>query len=210
MNVIANLAIKPNSPSSFPTQMEIDHIRVYQKINSTKSIEICSNDDIKGSTVAGQEIIVSGENCSVHLESDAYIDLVAKDKIVLNSGFSVATGAHFSAKTIGSSGLKSTKISYSSDEKENIAFQSSIDIVPSIGQVRIFPNPSTSHITITSTTLQKYHKVNIFDLKGQLIYIVNIDEDSSQEIDVSILEKGLYVIKIVSPLHTHIDKLIIQ
>lgn len=90
--------MRDNPTSTLPAKMEIDYIKVYQKINSQATVSVCSNSDIKGSTVAGKEIVVGGTNCSVTVESDQFLDLVATDKITLSSNFEVELGATFSAK----------------------------------------------------------------------------------------------------------------
>lgn len=99
MSIIASLGVKEDSPSTFPANMEIDYIRVYQRINSSSSVNICSNSDILGSTVAGQEIIIGGTTCSaITLDDGDYLDLVAKNEIILNSGLTIEAGAQFSMK----------------------------------------------------------------------------------------------------------------
>ena len=93
--------MRDNPTTAFPSTMEIDYIRVYQKINSSASINICSAQDIIGSTVAGQEIIVGGANCSVVISDGEFLDLTAVESIEINANFSVEIGSQFSAKTLG-------------------------------------------------------------------------------------------------------------
>jgi hypothetical protein len=94
MRIIANLAVKDNSHADFPADLEIDYIRVYQRINSNSTVNICSNSDILGSTVAGQEIIVGGTSCSsITIEDDELLFLVAKHRITIDSEFEVEEGA---------------------------------------------------------------------------------------------------------------------
>ncbi|HDR68449.1 MAG TPA: glycoside hydrolase family 16 protein [Bacteroidaceae bacterium] len=101
MSVIAGIGVRENPTASFPCQMDIDYIRVYQKINSIKTVRIRSNADIKGSTVAGKEIIVAGDSCMVHISRGEYLDLIARENIILDTGFSVERGVHFTARTPG-------------------------------------------------------------------------------------------------------------
>ena len=101
MHIIANLAVRDNPTATFPSKMEIEYIRVYQKINSSITVNICSDQDILGSTIAGENIIVCGSNCSITLNSGEILDLVANESIVLDSGFEVEAGALFTAKTTG-------------------------------------------------------------------------------------------------------------
>lgn len=97
MKIIANLAVKDNSPADFPAELEIDYIRVYQRINSTNTVNICSESDILGATVAGQDIIVGGSTCSsITIEDGEFLYLVAKNSVTLSSSFEVEAGAIFS------------------------------------------------------------------------------------------------------------------
>jgi len=99
MSIVANLRVKENSTATFPAEMEIDYIKVYQRIDSQSSVEICANSDIKGSTMAGQEINVGGTNCTtITIEDGEYLTLAAKDNITINSDFIVEEGAIFSMK----------------------------------------------------------------------------------------------------------------
>jgi len=97
MKIIANLAVKDNSPADFPVEMEIDYIRVYQRINSSNIVNICTESDILGATVAGQDIIVGGSTCSaITIENGEFLYLVAKNSVILSSNFEVEAGAIFS------------------------------------------------------------------------------------------------------------------
>lgn len=98
MWITAGLGVKENPTATFPAVMEIDYIRVYQRINSSSVVNICSNSDIIGSTVAGQEINVGGTNCNISVLDDEFLTLVAKDNIVIHSNFLAEEGAVFSMK----------------------------------------------------------------------------------------------------------------
>lgn len=99
MNIITSFNVDVNSTATFPVEMEIDYIRVYQRINSSSSVNICAQTDIKGSTMAGQEIIIGGTNCSnITIEAGEYLTLAAKEKIAILSDFKVESGALFSLK----------------------------------------------------------------------------------------------------------------
>jgi len=95
MWVSAGLGVRHYSTATFPTEMEIDYIKIYQRINSNSSVSVCSNSDILGSTIVGQEVYVGGSNCNISISEGDFLDIVAKEKIVINSNFSVRTGAYF-------------------------------------------------------------------------------------------------------------------
>ncbi len=213
MNVIANLAVRPSSNSTFPAQMEIDYIRVYQKINSQKIVEICSEEDINGSTVAGKEILVAGSNCEVIIPPESYLNLVGKNNIVLNPGFSVKNGGYFTAKLTGTTMLKSDKnVADSTKEVIGRSFQVHNDnsMVITDEQIQIYPNPANTSISVTSNNLNQFDELNLYDLNGQLVYTNKIESENSMSIDVSLFRKGVYTLQIVSTKTLYHEKLIIQ
>ena len=69
------------------------------------------------------------------------------------------------------------------------------DINNDINQVTIFPNPTSSTITIASDDIVR-SDYSIFTLEGKLVANGSI-QDSSQSIDVADLESGIHVIRLV-------------
>jgi photosystem II stability/assembly factor-like uncharacterized protein len=63
-------------------------------------------------------------------------------------------------------------------------------------QVRIYPNPANNHVTI-ETNMPGLHTIEITSLNGQLLYSDKI-EGTSQQIDLSSFQKGVYFITIRS------------
>jgi len=213
MSVIANLAVKPDPHSSFPAQMEIDYIRVYQKINSSKTINICSKDEIKGSTVAGKEIVVGGADCNLTINSGEYLDLIGKESITLNPGFSVEAGANFSAKTLQSSTLKSGVVntnSFAPENSEAINIQENIKQSLTENQIEIFPNPTNGIVNVFLPQNHKYKSIKIYNLNGKIVSSTTINNDNLIAIELQKLGKGIYSVVIESEENIHIEKLIIQ
>ena len=99
MWIITNLAVRDNPTANFPVQMEIDYIRFYQKINSNNTVNITSRDDIFGSTVAGQEVVVNGSSSNpVVIYDDEFLNIVARDNITIDSDFEAREGAIFTMR----------------------------------------------------------------------------------------------------------------
>jgi uncharacterized delta-60 repeat protein len=65
-----------------------------------------------------------------------------------------------------------------------------------INEIKIYPNPTTDKVTVQ---LQSYDntKTTIYDLNGRLIQEINITEGQNT-IDISTLEKGIYILSITN------------
>ncbi len=72
-------------------------------------------------------------------------------------------------------------------------------------KINFYPNPTSDWIKIESTTL--INTVNIYNLNGQLM----LKQNNSNQLDVSLLEKGIYIIEIINAeQNVFKEKLIIQ
>jgi hypothetical protein len=61
-------------------------------------------------------------------------------------------------------------------------------------EFEIYPNVTTSFLTIEITTNIKAERINIYNLQGQLMQTEYIKKDLKIKVDVSQLVKGLYFI----------------
>ena len=64
------------------------------------------------------------------------------------------------------------------------------------GSYKLFPNPATSEINISSTNNSNYSNIEIHDLTGRIVKIVNSRTSNNTTLDVSDLNSGNYIIKI--------------
>jgi hypothetical protein len=67
----------------------------------------------------------------------------------------------------------------------------------SISNFAVAPNPATEVVTVTSKT-EPIAQVEIFNVLGQKIMDLNFTESLSENINVSNLQSGMYVMKINS------------
>lgn len=67
----------------------------------------------------------------------------------------------------------------------------------SISNFAVYPNPAKDLVTITSKT-EPFAKVEIFNILGQRVMDLNFANSLTENIDVSKLESGMYVMKINS------------
>lgn len=97
MRIFVNLGIEPNSNANFPVQMEIESIRVLQKVPDVNLSSISDWNDIEGTTATGQNIVIGNSSNTVVVENGNFLTLVATNSISLNPGFEVQKGAIFEA-----------------------------------------------------------------------------------------------------------------
>ncbi|MEA3503843.1 MAG: T9SS type A sorting domain-containing protein [Bacteroidota bacterium] len=75
--------------------------------------------------------------------------------------------------------------------------------------VKIYPNPVSSFVTIEfGTKLETI--IQLFDINGRLILEQQNNGHFKQNIDLTFLSKGLYIIKVVNELHPITTKLVVQ
>jgi hypothetical protein len=66
-----------------------------------------------------------------------------------------------------------------------------------INGFRLFPNPATNTLTLTSDS-QKINQIAIYDLKGSLVLENSNTNTLRQEINISALTPGLYITEVTS------------
>ena len=77
--------------------------------------------------------------------------------------------------------------------------------------VQLFPNPATNKITISKTAdLQKETIVSIYNIQGEMVITNTFYYQNTMEMDVSLLAKGVYIVKIQSEKGVGSRKLVIQ
>jgi hypothetical protein len=78
-------------------------------------------------------------------------------------------------------------------------------------KVNIYPNPSSELINITTSNLTGEGQITLTDLTGRLVLTSNISLDKNQtSVDVSKLNQGIYLLKIVTQQGNATFKVIVQ
>jgi len=74
----------------------------------------------------------------------------------------------------------------------------------------VYPNPSTSKVTIKSLIAVGDVSVSIFDINGRKVYSKNLNLDNSVDINTERLRSGIYILKIQGENFAYSNKLIIE
>ncbi len=76
-------------------------------------------------------------------------------------------------------------------------------------KVILYPNPSKDVITINYLPFKNDGTLSVYDVYGKIVYSKNYNHNSTSEsIDISAFESGIYFLKIGSPNETVIKKLV--
>jgi hypothetical protein len=62
----------------------------------------------------------------------------------------------------------------------------------------VFPNPATDKITLQCSQDKEMDKIELMDIQGKLIQAQSSGNSTEKQIDISMLTKGIYFIKITS------------
>lgn len=224
-HIIANLAIQsgsnsPDENTPFPSSFEIDYIRYYKKVpcdiiiaNSTNDLNM--NDDVFN-VVIGTSITLGG---NVPIQNGQQLELIARDRITLNPGFTADNGSDFIARIDPSVCSGSFKMARASDEgvadnetssipapslntkKEPTAKDQLVDKVnPSEfdSDVKVYPNPTNDilHLEIRSSAIEEYTVV-LSDMKGRVLFDRKNMNDNAFDLDMTHYPSGVYVLQIV-------------
>ena len=180
MSIILNLAIQngDNSPdysTIFPSQMEIDWIRYYQK---NPLIDITLNDSSQYPIFDSILNVIIGENitinCDYSIHSNQLLTLKAQNSITLKPGFSATSSSTFYANidsTIGSSTAKSAISEH--NDKNLLKDRDPYDSIC-------------------------YKQIIITDDKGKIIYTKNNIDTNKIFIDLKENGQGLYILYLIN------------
>jgi beta-glucanase (GH16 family) len=210
MHIILNFAIQSGSDSPeistvFPSQMEVDWVRYYQKnpcqdVNVTDASQYPLNNQLYN-VIVGEDVNI---NCNYTIPSGQQLDIVAKNSITLGPGFRSELGSTFSARiepTVCGSSLKSVSVDNVQDTlATNKYIETQItDKTFSNEEIHIFPNPNEgSFIVDFGSEDYKNYDVVVTDIEGKLIESFKELKSSAITIDLNGNTKGVYVLYLLN------------
>ncbi len=182
------------------------------------------NDNYNAAAQATQSFSVAKADQTITIESiadktiaDAPFDVVASTTSELTLTYEVTGPATIDAATIsldGSAGTVTVIVSQAGDDNYNPAEETvtfEVESVMSVGlkevQVSVYPNPASNWLQIEGLSAQEA-LVKIFDARGT--QVMNEMMESRQQLAISHLEVGVYILSIISHDHTTTTKLLIR
>jgi hypothetical protein len=101
-------------------------------------------------------------------------------------------------------------ISYGTIINDSIFHVASIPEPPPVPtQIKIFPNPIRNVINIETALTQRNNVLYINDINGRVIFHIELTKEKTQ-IDMSMLSKGVYLLKLVNDLSSQCKKIVKQ
>jgi hypothetical protein len=206
MQIVLNLAIQteefaPDNSTSFPSQMEVDWVRYYQRhqcqnVNITDPSQFPINNQVLN-VIVGENIFI---NCNFTIQPGQQLDLVAKNSIIMGPGFNANTGSISELRiepTVCGSSMQFNDIEFFKDtpivEKLQVAMNTTSLSLET--EIKIYPNPNEGLFVIDfgSNNYQDFN-VKIKNSEGQSVY--NLDKPFSNYVTINMANKakGAYVL----------------
>ena len=74
----------------------------------------------------------------------------------------------------------------------------------------VYPNPSNGLFTVSVTGVNDHAKMTIMNIAGQIVYSKDFATSFTDNIDLSAMAKGLYIVRIADNNNTQYRKIVIQ
>jgi hypothetical protein len=210
MAIILNTAIEcgvdkngnnkaPDNLTPFPSQLEVDWVRYYQRkpcqdVNITDASQFPLSDQVYN-VIVGEDVNV---NCNFTVQSGQQLEIVAKNSITLEAGFSAETGSTFSARiepTVCGSTLKSVSIENGQDSVLSAKNIDNLNITEKTSNILVYPNPNDGSFVIDfGTNNNKDFVLRITDMSGKLIYSIDRIETTTFLVHLNNNFKGTYIL----------------
>jgi len=218
MSIILNIAIQhnngndPNRTTPFPSQMEVDYVRFYQRLpcyNESKLFTSPANifnfKDGAFNSVVGTTIKM-GDGFT--LENKQHLSARAEEKIVLQSGFTAKAGCTFTAKL---DPFACTSRNGNEDEMEEdgyfapkdpseITSKKTTQINSLTDEIIVYPNPAKDKVIIEipyrNGKVVKY-RIQMLNSQGIIIQTY-VTEEYRIEIDLVNFLQGIYLLNLAN------------
>ncbi len=75
----------------------------------------------------------------------------------------------------------------------------------------MYPNPASGIVNISLANIYDNQNVEIYDITGRLINKLELKNNSTtQQIDISSLNQGIYLVKVIQGNNSYSEKLIVK
>jgi hypothetical protein len=91
---------------------------------------------------------------------------------------------------------------------KEISFLSSIGLPEWVSEIKIYPQPMSDFIRISSANAIKNVELRLYDINGSLLIFETINQLTEHEINTARLPKGVYVLQIGNSEYTYTQKII--
>lgn len=178
---------------------------------------------IKASETITMSLEESDGNRPVEVQDGSSLILKAGEKIVLKPGFHAAAGSYFRASIDNTIQCESFKFedknglvvnnedelmqieTESFDSENKLSTKSFTD---NLSLFTVYPNPTRGELTVTLP--EGSYNLQLTDVTGKLVADFGSNKQSTQTLDISHLENGMYFLKIYNHDTQHIERVVVQ
>lgn len=165
---------------------------------------------------ATDTLYLAGNNSSVEFLKGSSVNLIAGQSIKFLPGFSAREGCLVTGSiTIDNTycfGTISGSVLSQSLEKSSPNETSIINLVETtrFPDLKIFPNPAQTQITIQCVPASKNIRLILYDSQGSIVSEINFSILDQITLDISQLKRGLYFLRTNNDMNTNHTKLLIK
>jgi len=214
MNIVLNVAIlngsnEPDRTTPFPSQMEVDYVKFYQRLPCYSESTLITNPatlnmkDGCFNSVVGTTIKMGN---GFTLENEQHLSARASDKIVLQDGFTAKAGCNFTAK-IDPSACSSSKGPEDEINEDDFFTQGEgADIIPKrigleediMSNIYVYPNPAQDKLFIEIPYYEQTvrYKIQLLNAQGKILQ--RFVTGQSVSMDMNNYPQGLYLLNIIN------------
>jgi hypothetical protein len=161
-------------------------------------------------------ITVAGSGHTVIFESGSEVTLIAGHSIQFLPGFHAFSGSYMDAHITTTASfceppepiMVEAGLTEKSVTKEKIEVKDKTDFVEK--QVKIFPNPNNGKFTIELSNFENPVKVSVINLTGATIYPSQLISAGIYEMNLSGIDKGIYIVRIDDGQRLLSKKIVVQ
>ena len=84
------------------------------------------------------------------------------------------------------------------------------DINDLLGEIKVYPNPSNEKITVGNIGFTDITNITLIDVHGKIVFIKEIINQESIDINIEKFPKGIYIVKIQNAVDAVFKKIMIQ
>lgn len=206
-----------DASTPFPAALEIDYIRVWERIDCNQSVSICNRtqNNSLATTITGSTITLgSGVNCDFQVPSGNSLKVIASEAVVLGNGFSSSLSAYIDAKIVDCTNTFYRSSHVDDDAGINIYTRDSISTAEKIValgivseaqarsdimHIRSTPNPTAGNVNIeVFGKIKPNVKLVLLNRSGAILKEMIINEAGVHQIDMDAYSPGVYILEVIN------------
>lgn len=206
MSIRLNLAISsgnygdmPNSETPFPSELEVDYVKVYKRLSPNRILNLDGTLDKQVSTYVSGSIALDGTDSSLAMDSGDNLMLFAMEDVDISPEIEFLSGSNVEITIApGVSNINATSLLYGAGD--DICEDTHLNVFEqndTISGIIVSPNPNTGHFTVEIKDGERNNsKIILYDFNGGEIQSCNTEYRKTVDFNIT-LSPGIYTIILV-------------